>query len=390
MIEAAIKTVIRGLSGFLSNDDARQLDGHLFSTALDAGVTRTTRKFPCAVSRRRDPGQPQRMVFGCESQTGESFFASGFLYLDGSGGISGETRGFKLDEQADFEELALSASVVLGEAGRSSVSLSPVVKRTGLHPRLPDGAVIESIGLFWDTIIEEEFGPSDEIPNYRNNGHLEVTLMQDFAPLQVAIADLARDVGRDVGRDGEHDGEHRISDQPFRRNQVIGNLFKSLGVSTEAVCCVDEESFPAGKVESPMFQLASAAGESAPTAKVRQAYEAYCSVCHRTGGPFPANFLDDSVHSMGEALKQCGQRIAYRLSMWDRAEGDRNKTPMPPQSFLLSTGLTVQEWRSSTSFAELRSHMPGLLALSGSALDRVETIGAKSYEALPPCLASVD
>jgi hypothetical protein len=322
------------------------------------------------------------MVFGCESQTGESFFASGFLYLHGSGGISGETRGFKLDQQADFEELALSASAVLVEAGRSSVSLSPVVKRTGLHPRLPDGAVIEWIGLFWDTIIEEEFGPSDEIPNYRNNGHLEVTLMQDFAPLQVAIADLARDVGRD--------GEHRFSDQPFRRNLVIGNLFKSLGVSTEAACCVDEESFPAGKVESPIFHLASAAGESAPSATVRQAYEAYCAVCHRTGGPFPANFLDGSLHSMGEALKQCGQRIAYRLSMWDRAEGDRNKTPMPPQSFLLSTGLTVQEWRSSTSFAELRSHMPGLLALSGSALDRVETIGAKSYEALEPCLAIVD
>jgi mono/diheme cytochrome c family protein len=377
-----IEALIRGLSRFISNSDARQLDAHLFSAASGPGFTRKKRESPCALSRRRYEGLPQRIGFHCETEGADPIFASGYLYLDESGGVTGETRGLRLDEPADFEELALSASSISVEAGRSSVSLTPMVKRTGLHPRLPDGTAIESIGLSWDAIIEEEFGPSDEIPNYRNNGFLEVTLMQDFAPLEEAIADLARDARRG--------GQYLFSAQPFRRDLVIGNLFKSLGVSAAAACCVAEESFPVGEVESPKFHLASAAGGSAPSAKVRQAYAAYCAVCHRTGGPFPANFLGANLDPFGEALKQCGQRIAYRLSMWDRPEKDRNKTPMPPQSFLLSAGLTAQEWRSSTSFAELRSHMPGLLALSGSSLDRVETIGAKSYEALPPCLAIVD
>jgi hypothetical protein len=75
-------------------------------------------------------------------------------------------------------------------------------------------------------------------------------------------------------RTAGREGQHRFSDQPFRSSVVIGNLFKSMEVSAAAACCVAEESFPAGMVESPIFHLASATGEYAPSVTVRQAYEA--------------------------------------------------------------------------------------------------------------------
>jgi hypothetical protein len=112
--------------------------------------------------------------------------------------------------------------------------------------------------------------------------------------------------------------------------------------------------------------------------------------CHGNSEPFPPNFLRGESGAIGNAIAQCGERIAYRLSMWDRAEEERNKSPMPPQSFLRSVGLNVQQWRSSASFAELRHHMSGLLAITGSSAKQVEFIGGQAYEALRPCLAKGD
>jgi hypothetical protein len=321
-------------------------------------------------------------VFRCEQQGLDSIFASGYFFIGKDGGIVGETRGFKLGERADFEELSLSANSISVEQGRSSVLLTPLVKRTGLHPRLPDGTAVESMVLSWEAIIEEDFGPSDELPDYRDNGSLVVTQVYDFAPVHDAIADL--------GRDAQATEQDLFSDRPFRRGVVIGSLLQSMGVSNAESCCAAEEDPGMAVVEKLPLHLTREAGEPDPAAGVRQAFGAYCAACHGNSEPFPPNFLRGESGPIGNAIAQCGERIAYRLSMWDRAEEERNKSPMPPQSFLRSVGLNVQQWRSSASFAELRHHMSGLLAITGSSAKQVEFIGGQAYEALRPCLAKGD
>jgi hypothetical protein len=377
-----IEAVIKGLSQFISNGDARRLDAKLFALASDPGVKRIRRESPCALSRRSYEGLRQRIVFRCQQQGLDSIFASGYFFIGKDGGIVGETRGFKLGERADFEELSLSANSISVEQGRSSVLLTPLVKRTGLHPRLPDGTAVESMVLSWEAIIEEDFGPSDELPDYRDNGSLVVTQVYDFAPVHDAIADL--------GRDAQATGQDLFSDRPFRRGVVIGSLLQSMGVSNAESCCAAEEDPGMAVVEKLPLHLTREAGEPDPAAGVRQAFGAYCAACHGNSEPFPPNFLRGESGPIGNAIAQCGERIAYRLSMWDRAEEERNKSPMPPQSFLRSVGLNVQQWRSSASFAELRHHMSGLLAITGSSAKQVEFIGGQAYEALRPCLAKGD
>ena len=256
------------------------------------------------------------------------------------------------------------------------------MKRTGLHPRLPDGTAVESMVLSWEAIIEEDFGPSDELPDYRDNGSLVVTRVYDFAPVHDAIADL--------GRDAQATEQDLFSDRPFRRGVVIGSLLQSMGVSNAESCCAAEEDPGMAVVEKLPLHLTREAGEPDPAAVVRQAFDAYCVACHGNSEPFPPNFLRGESGPIGNAIAQCGERIAYRLSMWDRAEEERNKSPMPPQSFLRSVGLNVQQWRSSASFAELRQHISGLLAITGSSSKQVEFIGGQAYEALRPCLAKGD
>lgn len=377
-----IEAVIKGLSQFISNGDVRRLDAKLFALASDAAVVRTRRESPCALSRWQNEGWPQRIVFRCEQQGIDSIFASGYFFIDKGGGVVGETRVFKLGERANFEELSLSANTMLVEQGRSSVSFTPLVKRTGLHPRLPDGAAVESMVFSWEEIIEEDFGPSDELPDYRDNGRLVVTQVHDFVPVHDAIAVL--------GRDAQAREQDFFSDQPFSRRAVIGSLMQRLGLSDAPPCCHADENLPATLVESPSLHLTREAGEPDPAAASRRAFGAYCAICHASGDPFPPNFLRGESGVVGNAIAQCSERIAYRLAMWDRAEDERNKTPMPPRSFLQSVGLSEQAWRSSASFAELRRHISGLLAIAGSSTRQVEFIGGQAYQDLQPCLAQVE
>ena len=184
---------------------------------------RSNRESPCALSRRRYEGQPQRIIFNCEAEGADSVFASGYLYIDEDGGVVGETRGFRLDDKTDFEELSLSGRASFVKQGQSSIWLDPVVKRTGLHPRLPDGSAVESIVLSFETLIEEDFGPSDEIPEYRDNGRLVVTQVPDFEPVHAAIADL--------GQATLAEELDIFFDRPFRRRVVVGSLLRRLGLS---------------------------------------------------------------------------------------------------------------------------------------------------------------
>ena len=373
-----VETVVKGLSQFVSNSDARRLDAHLFAAAASSPVfTRTRHESPCALSRRRYEGLPDRIVFRCEQKNSDSVFALGHFFISGDGGIIGETGGFKLGERTDFEEFSLSANTVQIEEGLSSVSLSAIVKRTGLHPRLPDGSAVESIELFWPSIIEEDFGPSDEFPAYRDNGRLVVTLVRDFDPVHDAITSL--------GRDALAGDQSIFSDQPFRRSVVIGGLLDRMGVSDTAQCCGARHSFPAALVESPVLNLV---GKASKAVSARRSFVTYCATCHATSGSFPPNFLHGVTSASSDAIVQCGERIAYRLAMWDRPREERSKSPMPPESFLLNVGINPREWRTSTSFVELRNHVSGLPGPDGVPAYRADIFGGKAYETLRPCLAT--
>ena len=101
----------------------------------------------------------------------------------------------------------------------------------------------------------------------------------------------------------------------------------------------------------------------------------------------PNAFPDEErlAHS-GNAIAQCGERISFRLAMWDWPEKGRTKSPMPPESWLRSAGWSPAQWRDGAPRAALRDHLAGLLALTGTSAGRVERRGRQAYETLKPCL----
>jgi hypothetical protein len=66
--------------------------------------------------------------------------------------------------------------------------------------------------------------------------------------------------------------------------------------------------------------------------------------------------------------------------MWQLPEAQRPKTPMPPITTLHASKLSVDHWRQSDAFADLREYMTELLRSPN------HEILDQDYETLPACL----
>ena len=88
---------------------------------------------------------------------------------------------------------------------------------------------------------------------------------------------------------------------------------------------------------------------------------------------------------MLRAIAHCGERIQYRLAMWDLAPDNRAKTPMPP---LHSVGLQKGDdthWMSGL-LAELRKALREIAESESRPLPAEKETVTRPYVDLRPCL----
>ncbi|MEE9210539.1 MAG: hypothetical protein V3U23_08800 [Kiloniellales bacterium] len=377
--ERDFASVITGVAEFIANGDATRIDRHLRASARTSTVQRAVHEVSCAVSRHHLEISADRFFFRCEDRSDDALSLNGFFYVGDDGHVEGAISRLAFAGTARFEDLVFAAERIVAEVDSSVLTIQPFETRTGLTPRLPDGSAIEQVRLAWGTLIEEDIDPSAEFPIYEPNARLVLTVARDFGPIRQAVADLlhAADQGRsDV-----------FSDGPFRRAVVIPALNEALGIAPVPLCCVRDLGFPPLAVEQAGIVPTGAAGAPDPFAPARHAFAAYCAACHASAAPFPPNFLYGETGPSGDAITQCGERIAFRLAMWDRPEAGRTKSPMPPESWLRGAGLTARQWHDGAALAALRDHVAGLLVLTGTSTGQVEMRGQRAYEGLKPCLA---
>jgi mono/diheme cytochrome c family protein len=377
--ERDFASVITGISEFIANGDAARIDRHLRGSARGAAVRRSAYEVSCAVSHRRLEISADRFFFRCEGRSDDTLSLNGFFYVGDDGRVEGAISRLAFAGTASFEDLAFAAKRVEAEPDGFALTIQPLEKRTGLSPRLPGGSAIERVRLAWGALIEEDIDPSAEIPLYEPNGRLVLTVVQDFGPVREAVADLLH--AADQGK------SEIFSDGPFRRAVVVPALNEALGIAPVALCCVRDHGFPPLAVEPAGIVPVGAAGEPDPGAAARQAFAAYCAACHASAARFPPNFLYGEAGPSADAIAQCGERIAFRLAMWDWPADGRPQSPMPPESWLRGAGLASQQWHEGAPLAALRDHVAGLLVLTGASAGQVEMRGRRAYEGLKPCLA---
>lgn len=115
-------------------------------------------------------------------------------------------------------------------------------------------------------------------------------------------------------------------------------------------------------------------------------FHRYCGQCHDTADAAPPNFLHGDPVMVAARLAHCAPRIYYRLSMWDQAEQQRGKTPMPPLPALAAHGLDAAAWTRSEPRARLLQQARRLLP---AGLD-ANGVLRQPFESLPACLPPTD
>ena len=370
--------VVAGLAQLLPASDATRLDNRLRDLARDGALPRSFVRAPCAVSRRSLDVWAERFLFRCESEGPGGLLLNGHFYLRPEARLEGGIPWLVMSEGGEqamkFEDLAIAAEHLDERDGRTSVSFQPLNRRDRLHPRLPDGSVIEAIALTWAATIEDAADPSAEIPDHPANGEVVLTMVQDFAPVSAAVAGLLRQAD-------EQGAPGVLSESAFHGGRAMAAVLAALGVGSVADCCGDDMGLP---------PIALDAAAPDPALGAPQAFATYCAACHATATRFPPNFLTVEAEAGESGIAHCAERIAFRLAMWDRPEEARTKSPMPPESWLRGAGWNPAAWRDGAPRAALREHLADLLAVTGTSIQQVEQRGRLAYETLQPCLGNAE
>ena len=232
---AIIARFIEGLGGFIADADIRMLDTHLFENRARA-ASRTRYQGACEFVRKNIRAAFYRLDFQCSKRadTPQGVAMQGSLYVTSGkvtrGGL--ERLAFDAEEMIDLD---ITGGKTIRTTDQEFVLLN--LARGGLHARRVDGNAVENITLRW------------RHPNAKNKsservmaGEVDLTVMDDFAPLRAAIAELERS-----SRRGDSD---TLSSMPFRRAAIMPALFAQLGIAAPPWCCLEAASMLAPRLEA--------------------------------------------------------------------------------------------------------------------------------------------
>jgi hypothetical protein len=370
----AIERVLRGLSDAIAEVDVRRLDDHLYAAGLQSGAPRERYRSTCELTQKREARAVYRLSLQCSDHGGPGTFAmAGRLYVRARKVERGLIDTLTIQGAAAIRDVSVVAGTIERQNRHTVVSLR--VARTRLHARAADGKAIEGIELRWSNAPPADGAPATF------SGAAAVTVMDDFMPVQAAVAEMAR-----LTAAGRLDV---FADKPFRRVETMRALFAQLRMPALAWCCTDDTGLPAAAVDVDRKVTATVGNRGFDIAGVRPFYR-FCGKCHYTREHAPPNFLYGDANEVSANLARCAQRLYFRLSMWQLPPEQRPKTPMPPVLAVSASKLSPAQWRDSAELAQLRGYLVTMLRSSVPGV-RTEPaqILARDYETLPSCLPPV-
>lgn len=340
--DAWVRRAVSGLVQFLSEEDIRRIDEKLstipVSESEQSAKCRSTRSFKASAVR---------IKLSCP---GDGLVVQGLVYVASadqrlSGRLSKvQVRGEDLgsfavtgreDEQGDLH-------ITLTRGGRPA------------HIRLESGDALQPLILH-----------GGEGDNERPT--LRVPVRHDFVPLIDAVHRLQ------LRADGS------LAKGSFRRAEVLDTLFSELGLPKLSWCC-------AQSIESPQLEVSTS--DASADSPLLRPFNRACASCHRSGHPFPPNFLAGPPEQALSTIAHCAERIQYRLAMWDVAPVHRQKTPMPPLHTSEIADEELTDWTTGL-LPELRRALHEIAALAEEPLPPQAATTARPYFELRRCLPAI-
>ena len=333
-----VARAVSGLTQFLSPDDVRRIDMYL--AGLASGTSEHVA--PCRGTLATGE-QTDRIKLDCR---GDALSFSGLVYRDTAGTLSGRLRNMRLQGQ-DLGSLNVGGNQ--DPQGVYHIELARAGSTQGM--RLSNGDALGQLELRWQDAD-------------RTGATAVLTVRHDFRHLAEAVRNLGTR------------SQSSLTGGPFRRADTLPELFESLGMEPLNWCCTQTVDMPEPLQETPEPPLESPA--LAPFLKV-------CAGCHRSGAPFPPNFLAGGADQARRVVAHCGERIQYRLAMWDIDPDRRSKTPMPPSHGADLHNGGNADWMTGL-LPELRRALHAIAESESMPLPaRQETI-RRPYVGLRPCL----
>lgn len=329
--------LIRGIAGFWSNHSREQLD-QAMQRAMDIRVRRI--KVPCRITAIE--GQTG---FEChaaaESASRDRLQFSGTLH-----GQAGTLDSLGIGAAQPVRHLQLSS--INAQVGPSTGAVTFVPRAQDWRAHLPTGDTVQQIALHWS----------------KNDGVATVVIHEDFAAIEKAVSGIKLDAA------------------PLR-SSLIGDIAARVAGAQPTPCCalsphptaVADEYVPASAKAHPLAHI----------------LESQCGACHHTAESAPPNFLSGDTRRVSRALQSCAPRILVRLAMRDLPPEQRDKTPMPPESFLppVIGGRTTRA-PDPKSLAAVRANIEAMLREEYGRLPTPGELLQHGYESLRPCLPPSD
>jgi mono/diheme cytochrome c family protein len=174
---------------------------------------------------------------------------------------------------------------------------------------------------------------------------------------------------------------HRELSDPLERLRSRGELKTRPFGQSLLQALLSELGIPRQK---PAMKLPPARAETAASsAGAPTLFRTHCALCHDTTSNVPPNFLHGDSATVNARLDHCAQRIFYRLSMWNVAETQRGKSPMPPPAILAARGMDAAGWARSPYLAALLDEMRNRIRAQGG---QPEKVLAQPFDQLRSCL----
>ena len=164
-----------------------------------------------------------------------------------------------------------------------------------------------------------------------------------------------------------------LNDDSIRHSLLRDAVFQALGIDPGKRCC-DDQSSPQPQSDD-IATSTSANGEMG-----LNLFYVHCARCHATQEPFPPNFLSGDAAQVTKKLRNCADRIFFRLGMWQLSPSARPKTPMPPEAML---PMQSEQWFASESVAQMRKYV--LPYVNAELKKQPDAWLGLSYESLPRC-----
>jgi hypothetical protein len=363
--ESDVARVVAGLAGFIAEPDVERLDRELVSQAAALRAARWNHEGNCRVKPAIVAQHSQRIDFSCApppAPSGRGLAIEGHLMLTGNALSGGTIDRLEIDGQPPLRDIDLTARRVDLRGAQRVAALTPT--RGAMHARGADGNAFERFQLRWG----------------QGEGSASLQVRDDFAPVRNAIAALVRD-----NLDGKFDG---FASAAFRRARLMPALFSSLGVRTDAWCCLDVSGLPPAQTSAIGGHGTPAADTSRTTAAaIHAGFHQYCGQCHLGADPAPPNFLAGDADAVEATIKHCAPRIFVRLGMWQREPNARAKTPMPPEVALHRFEISNVAWRQGEILAALVKSVGERLRAESGSMPDLDGMLRQGYENLRPCLA---